>query len=49
MLLGAFALAFDHQFLAAFLAGIAMGYVVVFLIVEPATTRARFSPPKEPE
>ncbi len=49
LLLGAFALAFDHQFLAAFLAGIAMGYVVVFLIVEPATTRARFSPPKEPE
>ena len=48
VLLGAFALAFDHQFLAAFLAGIAMGYVVVFLIVEPATTRARFSPPKEP-
>lgn len=48
LLLGAFALAFDHQFLAAFLAGIAMGYVVVFLIVEPATTRARFSPPKEP-
>jgi serine/threonine protein kinase len=49
LLLGAFALAFDHQFLAAFLAGIAMGYVVVFLIVEPATTRARFSPTKEPE
>ena len=49
LLLGAFALAFDHQFLAAFLAGIAMGYVVVFLIVEPATTRARFSPPKEPK
>jgi len=48
LLLGAFALAFDHQFLAAFLASIAMGYVVVFLIVEPATTRARFSPPKEP-
>ncbi len=47
LLLGAFALAFDHQLLAAFLAGIAMGYVVVFLIVEPATTRARFSPPKE--
>lgn len=49
LLLGAFALAFDHQFLAAFLAGIAMGYVVVFLIVEPATTRARFSPAKEPK
>lgn len=48
LLLGAFALAFDHQLLAGFLAGIAMGYVVVFLIVEPATTRARFSPPKEP-
>ncbi len=49
LLLGAFALAFDHPLLAACLAGIAMGYVVVFLIVEPATTRARFSPPKEPE
>jgi len=49
LLLGAFAVAFDHQLLAAFLAGIAMGYVVVFLIVEPATTRARFSPPKGPE
>ena len=49
LLLGAFAVAFDHQLLAAFLAGIAMGYVVVFLIVEPATTRARFSPKKEPK
>jgi len=49
LLAGAFAVAFDHQLLAAFLAGIAMGYVVVFLIVEPATTRARFSPPKEPK
>jgi serine/threonine protein kinase len=49
LLLGAFAVAFDYQLLAAFLAGIAMGYVVVFLIVEPATTRARFSPPKEPK
>jgi serine/threonine protein kinase len=49
LLLGAFAVAFDHQLLAAFLAGIAMGYLVVFLIVEPATTRARFSPPKEPK
>jgi hypothetical protein len=49
LLLGAFAVAFDHQLLAAFLAGIAMGYVVVFLVVEPATTRALFSPPKEPE
>ncbi len=49
LLLGAFAVAFDHQLLAAFLAGIAMGYLVVFLIVEPATTRARFSPPKGPE
>jgi len=48
LLPGAFAVAFDHPLLAAFLAGIAMGYVVVFLIVEPATTRARFSPPKEP-
>jgi hypothetical protein len=46
-LLGAFAVAFDYQLLAAFLAGIAMGYVVVFLIVEPATTRARFSPQKD--
>ena len=33
---------FDHQLLAGFLAGIAMGYVVVFLVVEPATTRALF-------
>ncbi len=44
LLAGAFAVAFDHQLLAAFLAGIAMGYVVVFLVVEPATTRALFSP-----
>ncbi len=49
LLAGAFAVAFDRQLLAAFLAGIAMGYVVVFLIVEPATTRARFSPQKEAE
>ncbi len=44
LLAGAFAVAFDHQLLAAFLAGIALGYVVVFLVVEPATTRALFSP-----
>ena len=49
LLAGAFAVAFDHPLLAAFLAGIAMGYVVVFLIVEPATTRARFSPKKDPK
>ena len=49
LLAGAFAVAFDRQLLAACLAGIAMGYVVVFLIVEPATTRARFSPPKGSE
>jgi len=44
LLAGGFAVVFDHQLLAAFLAGIAMGYVVVFLVVEPATTRALFSP-----
>jgi len=49
LLAGAFAVAFDHQLLAAFLAGIAMGYVVVFLVVEPATTRALFSPRGERE
>ena len=49
LLLGALAVSFDHPLLAAFLAGIAMGYVVVFLIVEPATTRARFSPKKDPK
>jgi hypothetical protein len=48
LLVSAFALAFDHQLLAAFLAGIALGYVVVFLVAEPATTRALFSPPKGP-
>ena len=48
LLLGAFAMPFDHQLLAGFLAGIAMGYVVVVLVVEPATTRALFSPPKGP-
>ncbi|MCZ6879162.1 MAG: serine/threonine-protein kinase [Acidobacteria bacterium] len=48
LLISAFVVAFDHQLLAGFLAGIAMGYVVVFLIVEPATTRALFSPPKGP-
>ena len=49
LLVSAFTVAFDHQLLAGFLAGIAMGYVVVFLVVEPATTRALFSPPKGPE
>ncbi len=48
LLVSAFAVAFDHQLLAGFLAGIAMGYVVVFLVVEPATTRALFSPTKGP-
>ncbi len=48
LLVSALALAFDHQLLAGVLAGIAMGYVVVFLVVEPATTRALFSPPKGP-
>ncbi|MCH8320498.1 MAG: hypothetical protein IH790_06055 [Acidobacteria bacterium] len=48
LLAGAFAVAFDHPLLAAFLAGIAMGYVVVFLVVEPATTRALFSPQRGP-
>ncbi len=48
LLVSAFAVAFDHQLLAGFLAGIAMGYMVVFLVVEPATTRALFSPPKGP-
>ena len=43
LLASAFVVAVDQHAFAGLLAGIAIGYLVVFLVVEPATARAAFS------
>ena len=44
LLAAAFAVAADHNAVAGLLGGVAIGYLVVFLVVEPTTARAAFSP-----
>ena len=43
LLVSAFVVAADHNAIAGLLGGVAIGYLVVSLVVEPATTKAAFS------
>jgi len=43
LLIAALAVSFDYHVVGGLLAAVAIGYVVVFLVVEPATARAVFS------
>ncbi len=44
LLASAFVVAANHHAIAGLLGGVAIGYLVVSLVVEPATTKAAFSP-----
>ncbi len=43
LVISALAVSFDHHVVGGLLAAVAIGYVVVFLVVEPATVKAVFS------